>query len=195
MSIANSIEALGAIELEEPDEDGPHIDPAATPELRAWIAQRIGAAIPSELAELLGTTSRVFVAGAKLELDDFQDERALGLGELFRVHDYGNGDGLMLELGEPTCRLWWIGHDSWPCTLVARSLAEYLARCVAYAHEVAAYQRDRSARDEPRLPYEPTIRVEPRGAAVDFHGIATPVGVDDGIPTARRGERVTLRRR
>jgi hypothetical protein len=184
MSIANSIEALGAIELEEPDEDGPHIDPAATPELRAWIAQRIGAAIPSELAELLGTTSRVFVAGAKLELDDFQDEHALGLGELLRVHDYGNGDGLMLELGEPTCRPRLVAVHA------GRALARRISRAVRRVRARGggvSTRTIRAGRATPALRADHSSRAERRRRRLSRHR--------DAGRRRRRGERVTLRRR
>lgn len=86
---------------------------------------------------------------------------------MFLAFDYGNGDGLYLEPGEPTCRLWWFGHDSWPVALIARSLREYVERSVAYLEEVArrsALAMGDDPEDEipapydtPPGPYEPQV--------------------------------------
>ena len=215
---AAALAALRAVDLGP--EDGPFIEPPASAEQLAMISRRLGTPIPSELASLLEQASRFVAGSAQLDFDAtvggvFADARSLGLGELFQVYDYGNGDGLYLEPREPSCRLWWFGHDSWFCTLVARSLVEYVERCASFARLAAGA-------GEAMEPFQPAAKVAgidlatacareqddrarqflaalPPGTTIcDFRPVSTPAGFDvasyDAVPFARFGELVALKR-
>src|SRR5205814_5609697 len=108
--------------------------PASTTDLERIEHALGGRRCPSELRRLLALTtefdgSHPSFGTASLDFTRFEADAGNGL---FLVVDYGNGDGLFLEPGEPTCRLWWLGHDSWFVALVARSIEEYVDRCASF---------------------------------------------------------------
>lgn len=176
---AEAIARMRAVTIGEADDGCEHveIEPAATPEQRARIASLFGGVVPSELDGLLAVTTgfdgdHPSMGTAALELDPAGMhfvERA-GFGPLVRVYDYGNGDGMYLEPSEPTCRLWWVGEDSWPIALVARSLAEYVERCVAFLESVS----DEDTVGDCACPYEPRFELSPRSRAEALDGEEDP---------------------
>jgi|GEM_PF-6857052 len=223
---------MAAIELADADEGNErvHVEPAATDAELHSIAARLGGAIPSELRALLAVTKDLSgrpasEAHAELSLcppGGLFDGGHVGAGPLFLVMDYGNGDGLYLEPGEPSCRLWWFGHDSWPATLVARSLLEYVERCAVFLEAVASPSADDESEDERHsAPYEARWLREPQtpgevdaanDASVqnfldslpadawvfDFRGDPCPIGAElpEAVPVRvrRHGELVALLR-
>ena len=74
---------LATLRAANPDEheDGPFVEPPATAECRALIAQRLRTPIPTEVACFLEHTSRIAAVDAHLdfEADGFADARDLGL--------------------------------------------------------------------------------------------------------------------
>jgi len=111
------------------DEDGEpvalEILPPATVDQKAAFASACGGQLPAELDAFLSLT-----AGLR-GLVDFEPKPFLLEDDFIhtlRVFDYGNGDGLGLEVDGDRCRVWWLGHDPYFIVLHAQSITELLER-------------------------------------------------------------------
>lgn len=186
IDMASLVERLRVIRFDDADEGGAifQIPPPATGEQRFEAEMRLGF-LPPDLDAFYRVTTRI---PGSLDLDPdgrgLADASELGLGALFRVHEYGNGDGLYLEALEHRSALWWVGHDPWDVILVARSLDEYVERCVHYAEARRARELDPELEEEPP-PYEPRSKASPvpateavRSSDPELRGAALAVGRD-----------------
>lgn len=138
-TITELLERLCELSFPEADEGDEHVQlhPPATAEFRVELSRRLGGPLVPELDEFLCVTTGIETGPIEmLDIDD--EDYGYDLERMVRVYDYGNGDCVLMEQHEDACRLWWIGHDSYECMLVARSLHEYLSRLVSEAEAVAA---------------------------------------------------------
>lgn len=98
------------------------------------LPRSLGGRPPVDLVEFLSLTGGFSSKEFEFSFDcsRLRGEETL-LGTMPRVYDYGNGDGLFLDVSSGHTQLWWIGHDPWDIIFVADSLEEWLRACVVCA--------------------------------------------------------------
>lgn len=137
--LTNLIERLRSIKPVENEVGEPEaieVLPPLAKDQMAEFDKACGGQMPAELDALLSRTAGLRGL-MEFEPEPFPLEQDF-IGTL-RAYNYGNGDGIGLEVNGDSCRVWWLGHDPYFIIILATSITELLKEWLA---KVKCFQDD-----------------------------------------------------